>query len=256
MRAEAYVSAELAGAGQTRLVRLSGAPPLVVRPTGPARVHLVGAAAGPLAGDETVLHLQVGPGAELVVAQAAGTVALGSPGPGRPWSQHRIQASVGAGGVLVVAGAALVAAAGSRHRVRADVDLGEGARLVWRDLVVPGRSGEGSGRLATRLRVTQGGAALLDHQLELGRPGTGWQGPAVLAGARCVGSLAVLGLAHPVPAGRGWGPGAALMALGAPGGVLGTALGPAHEVGRTLAEMAADVLGGDPALAGLLEQLR
>lgn len=255
MYAEAYVSAELAESGRTRLVRLAGSPPLVVRPTGPARVHLVGAAAGPLAGDETVLHLQVGPGAQLVVAQAAATVALSGPGADRPWSAHRVQATVGAGAVLVMAGAPLVAAAGSRHKLRADVELGAGARLAWRELVVPGRSGEGSGRLRSRLRVSQDGAPLLDHRLNLGCPGSGWQGPAVLAGARCAGALAVLGLAGPAASGGDYGPGAALMALAAPGAVLGTALGAAHAVGRALAQMASDVLGQDPLLAPLAEEL-
>lgn len=256
MHAEVHVSAELSDSGASRLVRLAGAPPLVVRPTGPHRVHLVGAAAGPLGGDQTVLQLQVGPGAVLVVAQAAATVALPGPGSGRLWSQHRIEATVADGGVLVLAGTPLVAAAGSRHRVHAEVELGAGARLVWRDLVVPGRSGEGSGRLQSRLRVTQVGTVVLDHQLELGRPDSGWQGTAVLAGARCVGSLAVLGLAAALPAGRDYGTNAVLMALATPGALLGTALGAAHEVGRTITEMAADVLAQDPALAPLAAQLQ
>lgn len=234
MQALAQVGAALGRDGRSRLVQMSGAPPLVPRATGRSAVHLVGAAGGPFPGDRTRLELEVAAGAVLVVGSAASTVALPGADPSLPASRHDIRARVGPDGVLVVLGQPLVAARGSRHGVHATVELADGARLVWRDLLVPGRSGEAGGVVTTRLRVTRGGAPLLDTSLRLG--------PDDLLGARCTGALAVIGV--DLPQTRRYGPDAVLMPLAA-GGVLGTALGAAHEVERMLTRMAADVLPPD-----------
>ena len=232
MQALAEVGAALGPDGRSRLTRLSGAPPLVPRATGRSAVHLVGAAGGPFPGDRTRLELTVAAGAVLVVGSAAATVALPGADPTLPASRHELEARVGAGGLLVVIGQPLVASRGSRHRVHAEVELDEGARLVWRDLLVPGRSGERTGELSTRLRVTRLGAPLLDAELSAGS----------LGDARCAGTLAVFGV--DLVQTRRYGPDAALMPLAA-GGVLGTALGAAHEVERVLARMATDLLDAD-----------
>ena len=232
MQAVARVGSAVGPDGRSRLVRMSGAPPLVPRATGRSAVHLVGAAGGPFPGDRTRLELDVAAGALLVVASAASTVAL--PGSDPAPSRHDVCARVGADGVLVVLGQPLVAARGSRHAVHVSVELAAGARLVWRDLLVPGRSGEVGGEVTTRLRVTRAGAPLLDTALTLG--------PDSPLGARCVGTLAVLGVE--LAETRRYGPDAALMPLAA-GGALGTALGAAHEVERALARMAADLLPAD-----------
>ena len=75
MRAYARVVAEADGHGGTRLVRLRGEPPLLPRRTGtgtgPATVHLVGGAAGPLGGDELRLDIEVGALMESLIATAS-----------------------------------------------------------------------------------------------------------------------------------------------------------------------------------------
>ena len=232
MQAVAQVGAALGSDGRSRLVRLSGATPLVPRATGRSQVHLVGAAGGPFPGDRTRLELSVAAGAVLVVGSAAATVALPGADPAQPASRHELRARVGAGGLLVVLGAPLVASRGCRHEVSASVELAAGARLVWRDLLVPGRSGEPGGEVTTRLRVTRLGAPLLDTELSAGS----------LGGVRCAGTLAVVGV--DLDRTRRYGPAAALMPLAA-GGVLGTALGAAHEVERMLTRMATDLLPAD-----------
>ena len=68
--AHAAVTAERDASGRTRLTRLRSDGPLAVRETGEA-VYLVGAAAGPLGGDELELDLEVGPGAVAPPAAAA-----------------------------------------------------------------------------------------------------------------------------------------------------------------------------------------
>lgn len=235
MQALAQVGAALGPDGRSRLVRLSGQPPLVPRATGRHAVHLVGAAGGPFPGDRTRLELDVAAAAVLVVCSAAATVALPGADPALPSSRHEIRARVGAAGLLVVLGQPLVAGRGSRHAVHAEVELAAGARLVWRDLLVPGRSGEPGGEVTTRLRVTRLGAPLLDTSLTVD--------PDDAPGPRCVGTLAAFGVL--LEATRRYGRDAAIMPLAAPGGALGTAVGAAHEVERMLTRMAEDVLAPD-----------
>lgn len=235
MKALAQVGAALGADGRSRLTRLSGMPPLVPRATGRSGVHLVGAAGGPFPGDLTRLELDVAAGAVLTVGSVASTVALPGPDHSLAPSRHELRARVGPGGLLVVRGQPLVAARGSRHAVHAEVELADGARLVWRDLLVPGRSGEVGGSVTTRLRITRDGAPLLDTALTVG--------PSAPLGSRCVGSLAVVGVR--LPATVRYGPDAVLMPLADPDTVLGSALGAAHEVERALTRMALDALPPD-----------
>ncbi|MFI6271578.1 hypothetical protein [Micromonospora zamorensis] len=71
MRALARLVAQADGRGGTVLVELHGETPLLLRQTpadgGVATVHLVGGAAGPLAGDDLRLEIEVGPGAAVRV---------------------------------------------------------------------------------------------------------------------------------------------------------------------------------------------
>jgi urease accessory protein len=60
-------------------IRRSHAWPVVLRRTGPRRVHLVHAAGGPLGGDELGLDVEVGAGAGVAVHSAGAT--LVQPGP-------------------------------------------------------------------------------------------------------------------------------------------------------------------------------
>ncbi|XVQ13460.1 urease accessory protein UreD [Spirillospora sp. CA-255316] len=221
--ARAAVTAERGPSGGTRLTRLRSDGPLALRETSgpgdPCRaVHLVGAAAGPLGGDDLELEVTVGPGARLAVRSVATSLAL----PGEGESRMGVRAEVGAGGHLDFAPEPTVAAAGCRHRALARIDLAEGATLRWYEELILGRHREPPGRHTSRFDVTAGGVPLLRHELRLDDPAVHGS-RAVLAGARAVGSvlLAGPGLTGTPRTGEGW----AVLPLAGPG-VLVTAVAP------------------------------
>jgi urease accessory protein len=223
--ATARVHVEADGSGTTRLAVLRSEPPLLLRPTGPDTVHLVGGAAGPLGGDRLRFEVDVGPGASLTVRTAAASLAL--PGPDGAPSRLEISASVAAGGRLSWLPEPLIAAAGCRHTAQATINVAAGASLLWRDELRCGRHGEQPGdvRLLTRLRVEDSG--IYRHELAVGPDAPGWSGPAVLGEALALGSLLTV---HPTwletgpPPARVLGPAAAAMPLAGPA-VLVTAVG-------------------------------
>lgn len=174
--------------GQTRLTRLRSDGPYAVREAADA-VYLVGAAAGPLGGDELRLDLDVGAGARLAVRSVAGTLLL--PGDGTT-SRTVVRARVGAGGHLDFAPEPTVAAAGCDHHGVAEVSVAEGGTLRWQEELVLGRHREVAGRCTTRLDVTLGGGPLLRHELRL-PDRAAYAGGAVLGDARCVGGVLLVG---------------------------------------------------------------
>ncbi len=183
-----------------RLTTLHGEPPLLLRRTGSADdgaaiVHLVGGAAGPLAGDRLSLTVDLDHGAAVELRSVAATIAL--PGRTRDWSTLTVTVRVGAGATLRWLPEPLIAAAGCRHVSRAEVELADGARLLWRDELVCGRHGEQPGDLRSELHVRYAGRPLLAHDLAVGPEAPGWAGPAVLGGARRAGSLLTVNLPHP-----------------------------------------------------------
>lgn len=191
MRAHAELHVERSG-GRDRLTRLRSQAPLVLRMHG-RTLHLVGGAAGPLAGDETCLRVRVGAEARLRVRGVAATVAL--PGSGTAPSTSQIQVQVGAGAVLDWAPEPMILAAGSHHRAAVEVDLEPSAVLRWREIVVLGRHQETPGLLETTTRITRGGRAVLDqeHAWGTGAP-MGWNGPAGIGAARVVVSVLEVGV--------------------------------------------------------------
>ena len=216
--ARAAVAAECDGAGRVRITRLRSDGPLALRVSGET-VHLVGAGAGPLGGDDLELTVGVGPGARLDVRSAAASLVL--PGrPGSPPSRLTVRARVAAGGRLDFSPEPAIAAAGCDHRALADIRLDEGAELVWREEIVLGRHRERPGRYVSRFDVTVGSVPLLRHELRIDEDATS---SAVLGGAKAVGTLLVSG---PGPAPEPYaGEGFAVMPLAGPG-VLVTALAP------------------------------
>jgi urease accessory protein len=222
MRALARLVAEADGRGGTRLAVLRGESPLLLRRTGPAEVHLVGGAAGPLRGDDLRLEVAVGPGADLTVRSVAAQLAL----PGRhglPPSLLTLHATVAAGATLRWLPEPLIAAAGCAHRTVTRVEVAEGGTLRWRDDLVCGRHDETPGDVRTETTVRYAGRTAYRHDLAVGPDAPGWDGPAVLGAARAVGTL----IAFPAEALPPWplpSPEAAAMPL-AGGGVLVTALG-------------------------------
>lgn len=195
MRAAAHIVAVLGTDGATRLDRMSGEPPLLVRRTNPgagsmAEVHLVGGAAGPLGGDRLEVWVEVGPGAALRLGTVAASIAL--PGPAGERSCVEVQALVATGGRLEWLPEPLIAAAGCDHDVTSTVELAEGAGLIWRDELVCGRHGEGPGDVRQATRVRLAGRTLYHHELSVGPGAPGWDGPAVLSSARATGTLVVV----------------------------------------------------------------
>lgn len=215
--ASAAVRAERDDAGRIRLTRLRSDGPYALR-AAPDAVYLVGAAAGPLGGDELNLDIEVAAGAALTVRSTTSSVLL----PGRGESCTRVRATVAPGAHLDLALEPAIAAEGCLHRSVALLSLASGATLRWREELVLGRHGETAGRCTARADVTVDGVPLLRHELRLPEPAP-HPGGAVLGGARCAGSVL---LAGPGPAGERYAAeGLAVMPLAGPG-VLVTALAP------------------------------
>ncbi|MEV4771605.1 urease accessory protein UreD [Micromonospora humida] len=195
MRAVARVVAVADRHGRTVLRELRGESPLLLRQAaaedGVPTVYVVGGAAGPLAGDDLRLSVEVGPGAAVRVRTVAASVAL----PGRPGavSRMRVDATVHDGGTLHWLPEQLVAAAGCDHVAGSRVTLAEGARLLWREELVCGRYGEPAGDVVVATSVDHAGRPLLRQSLAVGPAAPGWAGPAVLGGATATGSLLVVG---------------------------------------------------------------
>jgi urease accessory protein len=154
------------------------APPLTIRQVRSDRpdvcaICLVGSAAGPLAGDRVELDLTVRPGALADVVSAGALVAQGRPG--GAGSVLRTRADVGAGASLVSRPAPLVVCAGSSVVVSVEVDLADSAHLVWREVVVLGRTGEPPGDVTLDWDVRRGGRPLLRQRTVLTGPSP-WAG--------------------------------------------------------------------------------
>ncbi|WP_160144388.1 MULTISPECIES: urease accessory protein UreD [unclassified Parafrankia] len=242
VRARAALQVELDGGGTARITELRAAVPVLPRRTGGSGrvvvVHLVGGAGGPLAGDDLGLDIVVGAGAHLVVRSVAATVAL--PGHGAGPSTFALRAQVGPAATLSFLPEPTVVARGARHRMTTEIILAADARLRYREEIILGRFGEPGGDLETSLRVdvdqapgpaptTDAGTApdpapgprrrpLLHQELRLGPHVPGVAGPAVLAGARAVGSVLVAGPATGLePVTAAVGDSVALMPLAGPG---------------------------------------
>src|SRR5204862_1277911 len=110
--AEAEVVAEPGPGGGTRVPVLRSAAPLVLRRT-PEAVYLVGAAAGPLGGDQLSLRITVRAGACLRLRTVAASVAL--PGLDDAESVLTVIATVEPGGALEYLPEPVVVANGARH---------------------------------------------------------------------------------------------------------------------------------------------
>ncbi|RCG32863.1 urease accessory protein UreD [Sphaerisporangium album] len=226
MDARAAVVTELSG-GRTVLRTLRSDPPLTLRQTGPAtgpaRVHLVSTAAGPLGGDRLELHLDVAPGTSLELASVASTLVL--PGPGE--SVAIVEARVGAGASLRYAPEPVVLAAGCAHRMIVRLAMDEGASVYWREEIVFGRFGERPGTCHARFDATASGVPLLRQEFVVGDPAVDGS-PAVYGDARCVGSVLVAGPRPPAlksPPEAVIGDGCAVLPLAGPG-TLVSALAP------------------------------
>ena len=199
-------------------------PPLVLRRTGPDRVHLVQVGGGPLGGDRLALDVELGAGERLTVRTAAATVV--QPGRDRAaGASFRVRARVAAGAALTWTPEPTVVTDGGDWHADLALDLAEGARAVVAEHLVLGRSGQQGGRCRSDLRVTVAGRPLLVTSTRLDGADPVLGGPGGTGGARSVATLLVAGPGEP-PDGAGeddrvtwaWtsldGPGALFTAVG------------------------------------------
>lgn len=170
-------------------------PPVLLRPTGSGRVHLVQAAGGPVGGDELGLDVSVAPGCTLRICSAGATVA--QPGPHGDPARWTVSARVGAGSELRWAPQPTVVAAGARYHCAFHGDVAPDAVLVVREEIVLGRHGEPGGEYRGTLAITVDGRPLIVHTTVLDGADPDLSGPAGSGGHRVLGSMLVATPAAP-----------------------------------------------------------
>jgi urease accessory protein len=150
-------------------------------------VHLLGGAAGPLGGDDLRVEIVVGEQAQLRVVSIAASIAL--PARSGAASRMTVTAQVGSGGELHWLPEQLIAAHGCHHVTMSNVELADGARLLWREELICGRHGEQPGDVTVSTSVTYAGKPLLRQALQVGPAAVHWAGPGVLGGLKATGCL-------------------------------------------------------------------
>ncbi|MBE7189528.1 urease accessory protein UreD [Jatrophihabitans endophyticus] len=178
-----------------RLPVLSSAAPWTLRrvrsddPTACA-LRLVGSAAGPLAGDELALHLELGRDARCELRATGASIAQGR---GGAPSTLRTDVALGENAVLTADPGPLIVCDGSRVDVSLHLALAASATVRWDETVVLGRTTDGgSGTATIRWDVTRAGRPLLRQTVDLADPALRrWRGH--LAGARVLASALVTG---------------------------------------------------------------
>jgi urease accessory protein len=153
------------------LGELACAPPLTLRQVhgeGRCELRLVGTAAGPLAGDDLSICLQLQAGARATFRATGASVAQGrGEGGAAVAGSLSIRADLAEGADLIADPGALIVCQGSRVDVRLDLALGAGAAVDWRELVVLGRTGEPPGQATLRWDVTRLGRPVLRQFVDL-----------------------------------------------------------------------------------------
>ncbi|GAA5166402.1 hypothetical protein GCM10023321_57470 [Pseudonocardia eucalypti] len=216
-------------------IRWRTRPPVVVRRTGPARVHLVQAAGGPLGGDELELRLRLAEGTELTVGSAGATVAQPSRSDDAGPARWTVTAELAEGARLRWWPEPTVVCDRARLHTEFRLAVAEGAAALVREEVRLGRYGQAGGAYRGALTADHAGAPLLRHTTVLDGADPALTGPGGTSGARHVvtvlGVGAVTGPAGDTPAsgerpGLRWachrlaGPGWLLVGIGADGAAL------------------------------------
>ncbi len=174
MRTRVEVVARRGPGGRTVLPVVRASGQLAVRRTGPASVHLVATAFGPLGGDDAEVRLVVEEGATLAVRSVAAAVALPAREGGRP-SVQRVVAEVA--GALELRPEPTVVAVRAHHRAELTADLAAGGVLTATEQVLLGRAGEEPGRWTGTTRVVVDSRPLLHTTVGLGPGAPAWLPP-------------------------------------------------------------------------------
>jgi urease accessory protein len=152
-----------------------------------------------LEGDELDIHLTVGAGDALTVRSAAASMVHPCPGGGR--ARLSVRADVADGGFCAWLVEPTIVAAGGRLALATHVAISPRARVIWRDELQLGRTGEAPADacVVSRLDVERDGQPVLRDALDTGRPGA--HGPAVIGAARAISTivLAADAVASPPP---------------------------------------------------------
>jgi urease accessory protein len=220
VKAHARVVAELVD-GRTVLRELRSMAPLTLVPHrgNPGAVHLVSSASAPLGGDDLELSLVAAPGATLRLATVAASLVLPGHRPGVSRFTVRVEAAEQS--TVEYCPDATIVTERACHEAVFRASLAADARLVTREVLVLGRTGEKPGRLGTSTIVRRDGRPLLNQRLEIGPLAAS---PAVLAGRRVLATELRVGYEDPPgPVADDW---CSLVPLAA-GGSLATAL--AHD---------------------------
>lgn len=147
------------------LRRVESQPPLTLRQVyceDGLGLCIVGTAAGPLAGDELCLALDIQ--ADTTLSAAGATIAQGGT------STLHTSVDVGAGARLRADPGPLVVCAGARIEVRLDIRLAATAAIEWRELLALGRANEPPGAAVLTWNVTRDAAPLLRQTTDLADP--------------------------------------------------------------------------------------
>lgn len=111
--------------------------PLTVERGGPSLLYLMNMTAGLLDGDGQLVHLDVGPGVRCFVTnQSAGRV---HPCP-RYHAASRFEVKVARDSVLCLLPGPMIPFVGSRYHQQTSIELEPGGRIVWGDILLPGRT--------------------------------------------------------------------------------------------------------------------
>lgn len=175
--------------GRGRLDLRSGlvSPRVVSQGAASAQVALIATTATLLGGDELRLDVEVGPGLRLDLNDVAGTVAYHGRGQG---CLVAVSLTIHPGAVLVWAGEPLVVCDGAQVFRTLDVSVADTGRLLLRDRVALGRTGQVGGDLTCRTTMTYAARPALVEELTVGGVSSG---VGVLGGSRVVDSVTALG---------------------------------------------------------------
>ena len=189
-----FVGVEV-GAGRAKLKLTGGnlAPRVISQDATGAKVALVATTALLLGGDRVDLELAVGPGAWLEIVETAGLVAYDAGGAASAW---RVDATVGAGGLLLWHGEPFVVSNGANTLRSSRFELATGAATCVRDTVVLGRIGESGGAVRVRNQVRDDSGPVLVEELDL-TDQRGRELPGLLGPATVVDTITLVGARRP-----------------------------------------------------------
>lgn len=218
--------------GRTRITTLRAEAPLLLKTTrqkepepwphlnGAVRVSVTAGAAGPIGGDVYRLDVEVGACSALVLGDISPTLLL--PGPDGACSSYVITIDVAEHATLIWLAEPLIAARGCDHSQRVDVALHPSARLMMREELLLGRHNEACGSVRQRSTVRRGGVPLYRQDLAVGPGAIGYDGAAVLGGARAAGCVLIVDPAweHTPPSECVLSPRAAVLPLAGPAALI------------------------------------